>query len=97
MAKVTVNLVTEEKNFPAGTVGGVFRVQLVDGQGAAAFLEGAETAFAFDDVAPGTYTVTAARLDAAGLPLFAAPPKSITVAAADVRLAVPVDFSVTIG
>jgi hypothetical protein len=97
MAKVTVNLVTENRTFPAGTVGGVYRVSLIDAQGASAFLEGSATDFAFDDVEAGNYTVTAALLDAAGLPLFAAPPKAITVAAATVQLAVPVDFNVTVG
>ena len=53
--------------FPAGTVPGLFRVTLIAADGTtAATQDTAEVSVTFPDVAAGTYTVFAARVDIAG-------------------------------
>lgn len=96
MAILTVSFITAVQDFPAGTVGGFYRCTVDNGVGGVAILESELTEFVFNDVAPGDYTVTAERLDGAGVALVAPLTKTVNVPVGVVSLAVPVDFSVSV-
>jgi hypothetical protein len=70
------------------------RVTLTNSAGESVFLEGDESSFVFDNVAPGDYLVGAGRLDAAGQPLGDAITQAVTVAPSAVDITVPVSMVV---
>jgi hypothetical protein len=96
MAILTVSFVTAVQNFPVGTVGGFYRCTVDNGIGGVAILESELTEFTFNDVAPGDYTVTAERLDGAGVALVPPITKSVNVPVEAVAISVPIDFSVNV-
>lgn len=82
--------------FPAGTVGGDFVFTLLDSTGnAITGKAGADATVTFDDVAPGTYTVRAYRVDANGVPL-GQPVVSDAVIIVDEPATVTIDVPVSV-
>lgn len=87
--------------FAAGTVGGDFVFSLYSPLGIdpIASKRGAETTVTFEDVAPGTYTVQASRVDSNGVPLGTAvvsDPFTIVDEPATVTIDVPASVTVSV-
>jgi hypothetical protein len=95
MATITVTLVTAAQDFPAGTVAGGFRVSLAGSANTVSF-DSPDTAFVFDGVDPGDYTLTAALIDSSGSVLGTSVTQSVTVEPGVVSLQVPVDMVVAV-
>ena len=95
MSTVTVTVVSQSQEFPAGTVSAGITVTL---EGLpAVVLTAAPYVATFDNVAAGTYAITAQTNDASGNALGSAITGSVTVAApAQVAIDVPASLTVTV-
>ncbi|CAN0620337.1 conserved protein of unknown function [Burkholderia multivorans] len=66
MSKVTVNVVTQQQAFAAGTVAAGIVISLSGGSIAPQNVTSAPYTASFDNVPPGSYTATAQAVDASG-------------------------------
>ena len=96
MATVTPTAVLTATPFPATTVAGVLRFELLAADGSVVATNNEPTAATttFSNVAPGSYTVRATRLDAAGAVLGAAAVSSPFTIVAPVEVAIPTSITV---
>jgi|OpeIllAssembly_1097287.scaffolds.fasta_scaffold387400_2 hypothetical protein len=95
MAVVRVVLSTSVRPFPFGTQAGPLKITLKGAGGEEVFLEQEASPFVFPEVAVGTYTVTAERLDAAGARLGDAVTVSFVVNPSTVEISVPINMTIT--
>jgi len=90
---VTVTIATSPQLFPSGTTAGNFRYNLSNG----VTQDSPDLTVTFPDVAPGTYTASAQRMDASNNLIGAAiTSDSFIVPEPDVSIDVPHTVSVTL-
>jgi hypothetical protein len=85
------------QNFPAGTVAGALRYTLTSDAGYSATQDVASSEADFADAtAPGNYTASVERLDAAGNVLGSAVTGTLTIDASEVAVDVPASITVSL-
>lgn len=97
MKSIVATITVSSQSFPAGTVAQAYRFEISGPRNEFKDVPYAGALSAtFDNVDPGTYTVTAELLDSNGQRLGNILSQNVTVAAADIILQVPAGLTVQV-
>jgi len=96
MATVIVTISTKEQEFPAGTIGGNYAYDLIQGGTALQHVESSQLSVSFSSVTPGDYSARAQRLDSSGTPIGSFITSAFVVPEPTTLVSVPETITVTL-